>query len=82
MTGFVFNVRAFMVGLVIGLLYVYMNEPPKNTVVSYPTPINAGKITYKDDVGNCHQFVATKVRCPSNKSSIKQQPSASSTQVQ
>ena len=78
MNEFVFNVRAFLIGLAIGLLYVYVTEPPKTSVVSYPTPINAGKIVYSDDAGNCYQFVATKVACPTDKSAVKQQPMSSS----
>lgn len=77
MQEFVFNFKAFAFGLAIGLTYMYMTDAPKKTMLSYPTPYNAGQITYKDEGGNCYQFVATKVPCPSDKASVKQQPSPS-----
>lgn len=60
---FSFHWIAFMIGLFVGILYVYLQSPPLRTVVSHPTPFNAGKIVYKDDAGTCFVFQAKEVPC-------------------
>jgi hypothetical protein len=72
--GFSFNFVAFFAGLIVGGLYIYIRKPEIKEVVMHPTPFNAGSITYEDDLKNCFQYVATKVKCPANKSKVKQQP--------
>ena len=42
---------AFLFALAIGIFYVYISAPPRRIVYKFPTPDNAGKITYKDDAG-------------------------------
>ena len=75
---FALNIPAFIVGLLVGLLYIYCNNPDIKTIVTYPSPFNAGKITYEDDASNCFQYVATKQKCPDDKTKIKQQPISTS----
>lgn len=65
---------SFIIAFGVGLLYVYLAHPPQKVVVKYPTPFNAGKVTYKDKSENCFQFVATKVKCPEDKSKVEKQP--------
>ena len=74
MKSFAFNWIAFVVGLIIGGVYIYFKQPDMKTVVTYPTPYNAGKITYTDSADNCFVYVATKVDCPKDKSKVKPQP--------
>lgn len=54
----------FLIALCVGLFYTYISTPPPEIVVKYPTPFNAGKITYVDDAGVCYRYKVKKVSCP------------------
>ena len=62
---------AFLIALSIGLLYTYLTTPYPQIVYKYPTPYNAGKITYVDDANVCYKYKVQKVDCPSDSSKIK-----------
>jgi hypothetical protein len=64
----------FAAALIIGLLYTYLTSPKNLVVVRYPTPENAGKITYKDAADACYQYQVIPTSCPTNVSLIKQVP--------
>jgi hypothetical protein len=64
----------FLIALCVGLLYTYVSAPPPEIIVKYPTPLNAGKITYVDDAGVCYKYKVNPVECPANQDSIKQMP--------
>ena len=64
---------AFLIALAIGLLLCYVTNPTPKMVVKFPSPINAGKVTYKTD-DSCYKFEAEKTTCPADKSLIKAQP--------
>lgn len=70
---FHFNIYAFLIAFGVGMLYVYMNAPKPKVVVHYPSPYNAGAITYTDSAGTCFVFKANKVSCQ-QKGEIKPQP--------
>ena len=77
MTSFKFSLSAFIVGLIIGSVYIYFKNPEKKEQVKFPTPYNVGKVTYRDskDADTCFQYRAEKVECSSqNKKIIKEQP--------
>ena len=61
----------FLISFAIGIFLTYVFTPPPKIVVKYPTPYNAGKITYKDDNNVCYRYKANKVKCPIDKSKIK-----------
>lgn len=63
--------RVFLFALGIGLLYTYLTTPYPKIVYKYPTPYNAGKITYIDDANVCYKYKVTQVSCPLDKSKIK-----------
>jgi len=62
----------FLFSLGIGLLYTYLTTPYPKIVYKYPTPYNAGKITYVDDANVCYKYKVTQVSCPMDKSKIKE----------
>ena len=62
----------FFLAFIIGLVIVYFIEPPHEIIIKYPTPDNAGKIVYKDDAEVCYLYEANEVKCPSDKSIIKE----------
>jgi len=65
------NPLVFMVAFCIGLFFTYITMPYPEIVIKYPTPYNAGKITYVDDANVCYKYAIEQVNCPSDKSKIK-----------
>ena len=64
----------FIVSFIIGLIYVHLTQAPPRVVIKYPTPHNAGKITYVDDAGVCYKYMMEKANCPANKKNINTVP--------
>lgn len=61
----------FLISLCIGLFYTYIITPTPEIIIKYPTPFNAGKITYVDKNNVCYKYRVEKVKCPIDKSQIK-----------
>lgn len=61
----------FLIALCVGLFYTYISTPAPTVVIKYPTPDNAGKITYVDDAGVCYRYQMKEVSCPADKSKVK-----------
>lgn len=57
------NLVWFFATLALGLLYVYCISPAPEVVYKFPTPYNAGKVTYSDDTRSCFKFHAHRVPC-------------------
>ena len=66
----------FLIALCVGLLYTYVSSPLPQIVVKYPTPHNAGKITYVDDAGVCYRYKVSPSVCPKDAHKIKKMPLA------
>ena len=65
----------FIIGLSLGLFFVYIsNDNIPEIILMYPTPENAGKIVYKDTANVCYKYNKEEVKCPANKTKIKQMP--------
>lgn len=64
----------FFLAFAVGLLMCYVTNPKPQVVVKFPSPFNAGKITYKDNNNTCYRYQASKVSCPVDKNLIKPQP--------
>jgi len=71
MLGKYINFPVFLVSLAIGILFVYLFQPELNVIYVYPTPDNQNKILYKDKTYNCFKFNAEQVKCPDEKTKIK-----------
>jgi hypothetical protein len=61
----------FLIALCIGLLYTYITAPQPQVIIKYPTPFNAGKITYVDQNHVCYKYQMKRVNCPADKTKIK-----------
>ena len=68
------NLKYFVISFAVGLLACYIMAPPPDIVVKFPSPYNAGKVTYKDKAGTCFAFRADAQACPLDRSLIKDQP--------
>lgn len=64
----------FFISFAIGLFFVYIITPPPEVIVKFPSPFNAGSVTYKDKADACYIYKADKVSCPRDRSLIKPQP--------
>tara|TARA_Y100000590_G_scaffold470436_1_gene664888 strand:- start:1033 stop:1266 length:234 start_codon:yes stop_codon:yes gene_type:complete len=67
----------FFTALSLGLLYVYAFTPVPDIIYQYPTPENAGKVTYKNNINECHKYESKEVDCPKDKSKITYYPQES-----
>jgi hypothetical protein len=68
------RIGPLITGLVIGIIAILFIKPQNDVVYKYPSPDNAGKITYKDKNGVCYKYSAKKVDCDSNESRMKEYP--------
>ena len=69
------NPFAFIMAFGAGLLVVYMTQPKPKVVIRFPTPLNAGKIIYRED-GECYKYKVEEVKCDEyDKSAVIEQPS-------
>lgn len=64
----------FLLAFTFGLFYCYLTKPTPKVVMKFPTPTNAGNITYKTEDGTCYKYKASKESCPIDKNLIKPQP--------
>lgn len=64
----------FIVSFAFGIFLSYIFTPSPQIVIKYPTPQNAGHITYMDDGGVCYRYEAVEVNCPEDKTMIKTLP--------
>jgi hypothetical protein len=64
----------FILSFSLGVFLSYIFTPKPQIIIKYPTPQNAGKITYMDDGGVCYRYEAIEVNCPTDKTKIKQIP--------
>jgi hypothetical protein len=63
----------FFASFALGILLVYMMTPPPEIVVKWPSPYNAGKVTYKDKSNTCYKYKAENVPCE-NKDGVSVAP--------
>lgn len=64
----------FLISLAIGLFYVYVVVPAPHVIVVYPTPDNSSEFQFKDSANNCFEYEAKEIKCPSDKTLIKDIP--------
>lgn len=62
----IINIHIFIVSLSIGLLFVYLSNPPPTVIYVYPTPYNIDKVQYKDKANNCFKFISKEASCIGN----------------
>lgn len=62
----------FILAFGIGIFLSYIFAPEPHVIIQYPTPENAGKITYQDDAGVCYRYKAVPTQCPKDQSKVKE----------
>jgi hypothetical protein len=59
-----------LLGLFIGMFFVYILKPTASVIYKYPTMDNAGKVVYQDRNGVCFKYHADTVDCDKNEGRI------------
>ena len=59
-----------LLGLFIGMFFVYILKPTASVVYKYPTLDNAGNVVYQDRNGVCFKYHADTVDCNKNEGRI------------
>lgn len=62
----------FVLGILVGIVLVYMYKEEKVIIYDYPKPFD-NKI-YKDKNNACYQYVTKEVNCNDNEKTLKQYP--------
>jgi len=71
------NFTYFIATFSLGLLFIYAFAPPPQVIVKFPSPYNAGRVTYTDGSDTCYKYRAEKQEaCPADASVVKEQPIA------
>lgn len=68
------SLPTFIISFAIGILFVYLMGPDMKTIYIYPNPENVENILFKDKADNCFYFKPTEVKCPTDKTKIKEVP--------
>ena len=63
--------NAFFISFAIAFFFFYIYAPKKRIVIQYPTPENAEKTIYQTETDTCFKYKSNEVKCPANKSLIK-----------
>jgi hypothetical protein len=68
------RVLPLIIGVIIGIIIVFIAKPSKNIIYKYPTPETSSKLVYKDKNGVCYKYSTKEVKCDLNESRLKDFP--------
>jgi hypothetical protein len=68
------NPLYFIISFAVGILFVYIITPPPEIVLKFPSPYNAGNVTYKDKGETCYKYRADTVSCTKTDKKVLPQP--------
>lgn len=60
------NFKLFLISFSIGLLYIYLTDDYKQTIIVYPTPVNKDKQIFVDKGDNCFKYNLAEINCDEN----------------
>lgn len=63
-----------VVGFAVGLVATWLIRPKRQVVIEFPSPYNAGRVTYGAAEGKCFQYRADSVKCPDDGERVTVQP--------
>ena len=66
----IFNIKFFIVGIVIGFVLVLLYHISKKEVIIYPSNENKNNIQYKDNAKNCFEASIEELECPKNPANV------------
>ena len=68
------SIPLFVLSFMIGMVYIYLSNPPQRSILIYPTVDNNNNFQYKDKADNCFTFEAKEQKCPFNTGPLKKIP--------
>ena len=66
----IFNIKFFIVGILVGLILVILYPISKKEVIIYPSNENKDEIQYKDSAKNCFEATVEELECPKNPANV------------
>ena len=63
-----------MLGLLVGVIVMYVYKPEKQVIHQYPHPSEASKKVFRDHNGVCYTYTSHEVNCDSNEATLKDYP--------
>jgi hypothetical protein len=64
----------FLIGLSMGIFFVYILKPAPMVITRYPNIENVDKVTYRDRNGTCFKYETKTVDCDKAEDRIKPYP--------
>lgn len=64
----------FLIGLAMGIFFVYILKPAPMVITRYPNIENVDKVTYRDRNGTCFKYETKTVDCDKVEDRIKPYP--------
>jgi hypothetical protein len=64
----------FLIGLAMGIFFVYILKPAPMVITRYPNIENVDKVTYRDRNGTCFKYETKTVDCDKAEDRIKPYP--------
>lgn len=58
-----FEPKYFFIAFFIGMFAVYISVPTPEIIIRYPTPLNSGKLVYRDNADMCYVYDSKEVSC-------------------
>ena len=68
------SIPLFVLSFMLGMVYIYLSNPPQRSILIYPTVDNNNNFQYVDKADNCFTFVAKEQKCPFNTGPLKKIP--------
>ena len=69
-----FRLYPFIMGLLAGLVVLFVYKPDKKIIKQYPHPSDTVSKVYKDPNGTCYTYTSHEVSCDANESTIVDYP--------
>ena len=66
----IFNIKFFILGILIGFMLVLLYPISKKEVIIYPSNENKDVIQYKDSAKNCFEASIEELECPKNPANV------------
>jgi len=70
----IFNIRYFILGILLGLLLLQLYPNNREEIIIYPSDKIQENAQYIDNADNCFEFSIKEIECPNNFYKIKNIP--------
>ena len=64
------SIPLFILSFMLGMVYIYLSNPPQRSILIYPTVDNNNNFQYKDKADQCFDLSAKLVDCTNSAKNI------------